>query len=315
MAVRLWAGRVYKDRGDRWFIRLNDGTRIYCNLRQETFYSRQAAERCLATEIQPEIGKPSFDITFWQKTKKSVKSFQTYSDEWFANCEARLARKALSPGYVREIRRYLKAYFLPFFGEMDLQEIRGHDLTRFYNSLVGLSEKTTYNIMAVSRKFLRDAYFEEVIPAMPRFPRLSLGPEPQTLWADEEQLAEIFKFLSLDDYYFILFAYAHACRTGEVRALQHRDIDLEHDLVIIRRAFSGTTLRETTKTKRIVPKPLDPEWKRLYLSRPRVLDPKGFVFCATGNHGQRHGQARNSKKRRQRQDIRICASKTAPDTA
>ena len=74
----------------------------------------------------------------------------------------------------------------------------------------------------------------------------------------------------------------HGTRTGEVRALQHKDINLENDTITIRRSFSAQTLLATTKTKRTRIVPLDPTWKEQYLSRPRYIDPEGFVFHKKG---------------------------------
>jgi integrase len=121
-----------------------------------------------------------------------------------------------------------------------------------------------------------------VIPTVPRFPKVETPPEPAWKWASEEQQDDIFNHLDPNDFYFIAFQACHGTRTGETRALRHSDIDVEMDTVTIRRAFSGTVLREITKTKRIRRIPLDPGWKELYQSQPRSLDPEAFVFLRNG---------------------------------
>ena len=116
----------------------------------------------------------------------------------------------------------------------------------------------------------------------PNFPRQGQIPEPQWKWLNEETQELILDEMEPDDRYALFFLMTHGCRPGELRALKHKDLDLEHDTVIIRRSISRTMLREVTKTKRVRTIPLDQTWKELYLSRPRVIDPEGFVFCKKG---------------------------------
>jgi len=98
-------------------------------------------------------------------------------------------------------------------------------------------------------------------------------------WESPRQSRGLTTFwLEPEAYFMIFFMATHATRPGETRALQHRDIDLSNDVVTIQRAFSDSHLRPFPKSKRVRHIPLDPEWKRLYLSRPRNLNPEGFVF-------------------------------------
>lgn len=136
--------------------------------------------------------------------------------------------------------------------------------------------------MAVSKKIFRDAFDEEVIPAVPKFPKLGSIPEPETVWADEEQQDAILANLDSDTAFFVHFLMTHGCRPGEGRALQFGGIDLKRDTVVIRRAFPGTELRPFTKTKRVRVLPLDPRWREFFLSRPRSIDPTAFVFNRKG---------------------------------
>ena len=142
-----------------------------------------------------------------------------------------------------------------------------------------------FNIMGALHKLFKDGLDEEVIQALPRFPlefRASTLPDPEWQWASEEQQDAIFQNLDHEVLYFVYFQACHGTRTGETRALQHRDIDLRNDTVTIRRAFAGTTLREFTKSKRARTIPLDPTWKEIYLSMPRAINPDGFVFLRKG---------------------------------
>jgi integrase/recombinase XerD len=273
-------GKVYHDKGDRWLIRLKGGVRIFCDKSHRTFYSRQHAQLTLS-QICAEIENGVFDESFYSKTKKSEYSFSVYALEWLAGCEKKLQRGELSPTYLKDLRRFVKRDFIPFFQDESLLEIKGRRITAFYNSLEG-HPKTLFNKMSVLHKMFQDALYGEVIPAMPNFPKQGHLPEPDTEWISEDIQDNILGYLKEDDAFAIYFMMCHGTRTGEARALQHRDINLETDTVIIRRSFSGQTLRETTKTKRARIVPLDQTWKDIYLSRPPYFDPEGFVFHKQG---------------------------------
>ncbi|MGD9818686.1 MAG: tyrosine-type recombinase/integrase, partial [Desulfomonilaceae bacterium] len=127
-----------------------------------------------------------------------------------------------------------------------------------------------------------DALNEEVIQQLPIFPKLGRVPEPNWQWVDEESQEKILEVLDADDYFAIYFLMCHGCRTGELRALKHKDIDLQKNTVTIRRSFSGDQIRETTKSKRSRVLPLDESWRDLYESRPTPINDDMFVFTKNG---------------------------------
>ena len=105
-------GRIYQNRGGRWFIRLPEKVQIWCDKEHRSFYSRQHAEWTLA-QIQGEIERGVFDPSFYAKSKKSIHSFEIYATEWLKNCERRMERGGLSPTYLKELRRYVNKMFIP----------------------------------------------------------------------------------------------------------------------------------------------------------------------------------------------------------
>jgi integrase len=189
----------------------------------------------------------------------------------------------MSRAHYVHLRGYVNRLWIPFFGETNIREIRGKDIKAFYYSLTQ-GPKAVYNAMAALHKLFTDAFDEEIIQTIPKFPpelKASNIPEPAWKWASEEIQDNIFEHLEPEDLYFILFQCSHGTRTGETRALQHGDIDLENERVTIARAFSGQDLRHT-KSKRIRKIPLDPVWKEIYLSRPTSITPSAFVFLKDG---------------------------------
>lgn len=283
-------GTVRKDRGDRWYIDLpwqGSRCRIYVDKRHINFDSKRQAERCLA-QIQGEIENGNFDPDFYSTRRKSIRSFNSYAQEWLCNCELRRQRGDLAAGYVRRLKGIYDNYWKPFFGESDIGVLRGKDISRFYLQLGGQAPKTRINIMGALHALFRQAWQDEVIPQMPRFPKLEKVPKRETPWVTEEQQNVILGFLDDRSRYIIEFCVRHGVRTGEARALQHGDIDLERGTVTIRRAFSGKELRPYPKGKRDRVLPLDSGWRETYLAQDRGL-PAGFVFV--GRTGRPHNHS------------------------
>lgn len=81
-----------------------------------------------------------------------------------------------------------------------------------------MSAKTIANIMNVLKKIFHDDVDEEVIQLLPKFPKLGDPPEPETVWADEEQQDAIFRHLD-PKIFFVYFLATHGVRPGEERAL------------------------------------------------------------------------------------------------
>jgi integrase len=273
-------GKVYEQRG-RWHIRLKGGVRVFCDKRHRSFYSQQEAEYALS-QICAEIENGTFDEGFYSKSKKSLLSFSVYAAEWLSNCEKRMNRGELAPTYIRSLRQFVNKIFIPYFGDVSMLEIKGRQLKSFYLSL-DQHPKTVLNIMAALKKIFTDALSEEVIPQLPNFPKIGRVPEPSWQWIDEELQDKILTELDPDSYYAIFFLMCHGCRTGELRALKHKDIDLQNETVTIRRSVSGDQVRETTKSKRSRTIPLDAEWKELYLQKPTPINNDMFVFTKNGD--------------------------------
>ena len=269
-------GKIYRDRGDRWLIRVGKA-RIYCDKEHRTLYSKQHAEWVLA-QIQGELEKGTFDADFYSKHKRSIRSFRSYGEAFIDNCRLRQQRGELSLGYVRRLAGVLYNHWIPFFGEANIAEIRGNDLVRFYLQLGG-SPKTRTNIMGSLHSLFRQAWQEEVIPQVPRFPRLERVPKRIVPWATKEQQDAILDLMDDRARYLVQFCIAHGVRIGEARGLQHGDIDTGMGTVRIRRALGGANsdVRPYPKGKSERILPLDPEWKRLYLQGSRGL-PSAWVF-------------------------------------
>ncbi len=244
-------GKIYQNRGGRWFIRLPGKLQIWCDKNHQAFHSRQHAEYTLH-QIHGEMAAGTFDADFYSKTRKSLHSFETYARSWLQRCERKVELGKLSKVHVRHLRYYVEQVFIPYFSQMNMLDIRGKHINDFWLSL-NKAPKTIFNMMTALHKLFTDARNDEIIQQIPNFPtelRRSEIPEPDWAWASEEVQEKIFSHLAPADLFFIMFQACHGTRTGETRALQHQDIDFKNDTVTIRRAFSEGDLKEHTKTKK-----------------------------------------------------------------
>lgn len=277
--INKGVGKVYQKRPGHWYIQLPGKVRIYCDKGHQSLDSEKRAQATLIG-IYNEMKNGTFDPDFYRPSRKSRHSFSVYADYWISFREQMAKQGKLAMMWHRQTANVVNKLFKPYFGDDDMQAIQGQQLRLFQLSMTEYSLKTVRDRMILLMKIFRDAKADGIVQEVPVIPdeiKREDVPDPDWQWTDEETQEKIFAELDHESLYFILFQATHATRTGETRALQHQDIDLENDTVTIRRAFSGHFLR-FTKTKRERVLPLDPTWKELYLRQPRVFDKTQFVF-------------------------------------
>src|SRR5208337_689660 len=189
-------GKIYEDKGERWLIKLPGGIRIFCDKAHRTFYSRQHAEWTL-NQIHGEIENGTFDADFYAKKKKSILGFSVYADQWLKRCDRKVELGKLSKVHFRHLRHYVRILFIPFFGELNMLDIRGKHINDFWLSL-DKAPKTVFNTMSALHRLFNDAYRDEIIHKVPNFPgelKNSELPEPNWRWASEEVQEQIFQHL------------------------------------------------------------------------------------------------------------------------
>jgi integrase len=137
------------------------------------------------------------------------------------------------------------------------------------------------------KRIFADAKDDGYIQAVPKFPielKVDKLPKPVVKWADTDIQDLILAQIPETVFPAIYFQMTHATRTGETRALQRKHIALERDTVLIEQAFVGRELR-ATKTMNRELLPLDPEFKKIYLSMPQGF-PEDFVFVKQSGRGK-----------------------------
>jgi len=277
--------RVYKERGNRWAVYVK-GNNIYCDKSHQSFYSKEHAEATLV-QILGEIKQGTFDADFYSKKRKSIYSFSVYTGKWLKGFEILVHGGKRSPSTLKKYKSYIEEEFNPFFKDSSILEITPWNIKQYYLSIIKLNPKTIYNKLAALHKIFADARDEGVIQIIPKFPielKTNTLPEPVIKWADIDVQDMILKEIPEEVYPAIFFQMTHATRTGETRALQRKHIDLNRDTVLIEQAFVDNELR-STKTKNSGLIPLDPEFKKIYLSMGKGF-PEDFVFKKQKGRGK-----------------------------
>ncbi len=234
------------------------------------------AEQLLAT-IRYQIGTGKFDPK--EYVAKEVKSlqFEHYVAAWLTRRQAEVERRDISRGYLKHIERYAANYFVPFFGRMNIRDIRDGHIKDFRNQLPEhLSAKTVMNILGVLHKLLAEALDRKDIAVMPRFPRVPKR-EPDIKWLTPEEQARILARCREPYRTMFLLCMKQGCRLGEARALKWDCVHLKgKPYITFEASMDLGEWKPYTKDGSVRKIPLNAEVKEALLGLPRSIS--GFVF-------------------------------------
>jgi integrase len=277
--------KVYKrqDRQDRWYVQLSWKGQKYVRYYydNETPFVHEALAQIIADQINGDIhskGK-SFQPEQWFGNAAEKFCFDTYASNWLER------QKHLAPSYLPEVKRFILKYAIPFFEKTDIREIRLAHIEDFADSLpVHLSNKSKKNVLTTLHKLFSDAFRREEIVRIPGFPQINV-PEPEFRWISASWQKKIIAKIEEIDRPIFLFIRFTGVRPGEARAFQWDCVDFENRQINIRRTFSRSQLRETTKTRQAKPIPMTRILEELLLAqkeKTKVVDmhgnPHGLVF-------------------------------------
>jgi len=238
----------------------------------------------LLQHINWEIDNHRFDATRYVKGDLRDYQFDRVIESWLEKQSKRAERKELNSEYVADMRRNAKSFFLPFFGRLDVREIRTKDIEAFHELLRERtnSEKYRKNIMGVLHKIFSDLKHEEIIPKIPSFPRIQIqAPTPR--WINYETQLTILGQIPEKHRPIFNFLIHHGVRPCEARGLKMDCLNLRDGTVEIKRSKSTSgEPREFTKVKRAWTIPIHgevlPDLERI--SQERI---SGYVFTVQGN--------------------------------
>jgi len=256
--------------------------KLYSDQQGHSLSSWEQAQRLL-NGIRYEIDQGKFDPANYIKKKIKSFLFENYIQDWIERREIEHAHRHIAKSYLIDIKAYTRRFFVPFFGRMNIRDIREAHIEDFLNWLpIHLSPKTVRNILGILHKLFKDAYRRKDILLMPEFPKVEKV-EPKTRWLTEtEQELVLAQMKDPIRRAFYIFLMKQGCRPGEARALRWENIDFKNDMVTIAASFDREEYRPFTKERDVRYLPLHPEVKDTLLSLPRSL--AGWVFTYRGKH-------------------------------
>ena len=190
---------------------------------------------------------------------------------------------SIAPTTMREYERYVRLYFTPFFGALDLRSLKSGTVEDFLQWIPerqkqlgykNLAEKTVKNIATTLRNFCTWLYRREVISRIPDFPVFNLA-EPVIQCISRDSQVAVLDHISPRHRPVFEFLVYHPVRPGEARALRLKHFNLDEMTVHIAEAWSLDQLR-TRKNKRDYYLPISQHFDVSVLQSKL---PEAFIFC------------------------------------
>ncbi|MDA8338684.1 MAG: tyrosine-type recombinase/integrase [Nitrospiraceae bacterium] len=232
--------------------------------------------------IRHELRTHTFDPSKYIASEQVKFYFSVVAEKWLTEKTENANRGLLAYSTVMELKRYNEHYFKPFFGNKDIRDIRRYDIDDFKSSLPDhLAPKTIKNIFTAIKNLFNTAYQKELIEKLPTFPKIENTEYNGWKWISAETQINILNTIPEQDRPIFAFLFLHGVRTGEARALKLKDIDIQGNIIRIRRTWTKggdgkEIIRETTKQKKENIIPLHPEMKPFFESLKTF--PESFVF-------------------------------------
>ncbi len=230
--------------------------KIYSDQNGYPLDSFQRAYRVLE-HIRHEIDNHKFDPSKYIKCHLEQFYFSTKIEKWVDRKQKHAdIKKSLANSYIRILKSYKDNYFLNFFGNMDVREIRTVHVKEFYEGLpMHLSPKTQSNIITALQNFFNELHEDEIIENMPSFKKIldSIDVKKQEIkWFDYREQQKVLAFIGQISYHrpIVEFMCETGIRPSEAMAIYWEDFDLKESVLHIRKTFSDRKLKDTTKSGR-----------------------------------------------------------------
>ncbi|MBF0520554.1 MAG: tyrosine-type recombinase/integrase [Nitrospirae bacterium] len=261
--------------------------KIYSSRKGETLDSYSKTNETLE-HIRYEVRNHTFDPSKYVKSEMRGYLFSHQTHLFIREKEDEEIKGSIAPTYIGNLKNYFNQYFLPYFADMDVREIKTQTIREFYMQLPKRAEKTYKNIMDALRHFFNVLLNYELIEKIPKFPIIRV-PEHMPSWTLESNQLRFLDAIPKEDRPIFVAIFFQGARPSEIRALKWKDFDFEHGAVYIRRIWSGSKLCERTKSRNIKPRMIHPYLMETLTSMGKRI-PETFVFFnpRTGKHYDRH---------------------------
>lgn len=207
-----------------------------------TFDSKGDAEAWLAARER------EIRMDEWRPTSTQPRlTFETWARQW-------LQRRTLSPKTVENYEWLLTTRLIPTFGSMPLRSIRIEDVDEWYRGLDAGTRTTNAKAYSFLSTLMKDAVARGHIVANPCLIRGAGNNQDtkRTVPATPSELEVIVGAMPDRLRLMVLLAAWCALRSGEVRELRRRDLDLDRQVVSVTRSVvrvGGQDLVKKPKTR------------------------------------------------------------------
>ncbi len=215
----------------------------------------------------------TFDPTRYCKADSKVFLFETRVEAWYRSKQAEVDKGNLSP-------RYIDNFYLPFFKDMDVRDIKTFHIQGFYEWLPSdRSLKYLKNVIDALENLFNTLIMLDYISQKPSFPSIVLDRKAPR-WVDRSSQLNILQAIPEKDRPIFTFLAFQGIGPGEARALKVKDLDPESGVMLISGTFSGSSniLRERVKGKVVRPRAMNPILIPVLKEQVRNKHPEAWVF-------------------------------------
>lgn len=236
-------GNIRQRADGRWEVRVTIGIDFATG--EPNRISRYAS-------TQEEAVKLLHELSYIRDT--SPKNFETITlGEWLDLCLEVYMKNSLKQSTYLSYEGYIRVHLKPALGNLQLRDLTPRLLQQYYNYKAeeeGLSPKTIININLFLHKALSYAVTEGYIPSNPAASiNLSRGNKPQIEILTRDEQAQLIRASYQHRYgVFIRLVLFTGLRLGELLGLRWEDIDMQSNLLHVRR-----TLNRLNKVKPTAP--------------------------------------------------------------
>ncbi|KJU87468.1 Integrase, catalytic core, phage domain protein [Candidatus Magnetobacterium bavaricum] len=237
--------------------------------------------------IRLEIDQKTFNPDNYLPGKVKERLMENKLTDWLEQKSEEEQANEMSPETIRHYQAYVKQHFIPYFKGLDVKEVEFSHLENFKDKLPKrLKIKTRRNILNALHSFFRWLKRKGIIKEVPNFPDIKGNDAEVRTSIDIEQQREALNKIPGHHRDIFEFSFETGLRGGELCALKAKDIDIKKKHILVQRSFSGTKLRETTKTNRKIYLPLSD--KALEIAKRNVKDKAPDAFLFINERTQRH---------------------------
>lgn len=252
-----WSMSIREYRPGKWQVRLyHKGQRHEFCKTIDGHWSLISKEMALETErdLWGLIRSTKGNLNLNKFKKKQSTRFPNAVETWITLSTCDIDSIELRKGVV-------KNHLIPFFGQMNLEDIEDGHLQQFHVLLKqkGLAEKTIYNVFGELKALFNR--FKRSIPFLPEFPKISYQESVKKLLTFDQQ-TQIFEFIEPKHLPIFTFMRFTGCRPNEAGGLLRenvfRDADPPYVILSTTLGIHGQ-LKPNTKTRKVKPLLIIPE--------------------------------------------------------